>query len=210
MASYAYPSSSGPSAETYRASPTGSHVSLPAVNLPPFRTIDGNNAQQRPLHSPSSQHRVGSQHSPGQATQQQQVTSGQTGMGSPLPPPPGAALPPSYYHNPGQSLPPPPAQQQMNVMADPAQPHRYPLPPAGVAMGMSGVRHKKEIKRRTKTGCLTCRKRRIKVSVPHTTPSTSAWKAGVNARCSMPAPVAVHGLVMACRWRREGEEEANE
>lgn len=28
---------------------------------------------------------------------------------------------------------------------------------------MSGGRHKKEIKRRTKTGCLTCRKRRIKV-----------------------------------------------
>ena len=31
---------------------------------------------------------------------------------------------------------------------------------------MSGGRHKKEIKRRTKTGCLTCRKRRIKVSIP--------------------------------------------
>ncbi|PSR75991.1 hypothetical protein BD289DRAFT_447185, partial [Coniella lustricola] len=30
-------------------------------------------------------------------------------------------------------------------------------------MQLSGGRHKKEIKRRTKTGCLTCRKRRIKV-----------------------------------------------
>lgn len=28
---------------------------------------------------------------------------------------------------------------------------------------LSGGRHKKEVKRRTKTGCLTCRKRRIKV-----------------------------------------------
>lgn len=30
---------------------------------------------------------------------------------------------------------------------------------------LSGGRHKKEVKRRTKTGCLTCRKRRIKVSL---------------------------------------------
>lgn len=30
---------------------------------------------------------------------------------------------------------------------------------------LSGSRHKKEVKRRTKTGCLTCRKRRIKVCI---------------------------------------------
>lgn len=43
---------------------------------------------------------------------------------------------------------------------------RYALPPqpAMDARAMPGGRHKKEIKRRTKTGCLTCRKRRIKVS----------------------------------------------
>ncbi|KAK6335516.1 hypothetical protein TWF696_002289 [Orbilia brochopaga] len=34
---------------------------------------------------------------------------------------------------------------------------------------MSGGRHKKEIKRRTKTGCLTCRKRRIKCDEAHPT-----------------------------------------
>lgn len=34
---------------------------------------------------------------------------------------------------------------------------------------MSGGRHKKEIKRRTKTGCLTCRKRRIKCDEGHPT-----------------------------------------
>lgn len=45
---------------------------------------------------------------------------------------------------------------------------RYPIPPQTPidARQMSGGRHKKEIKRRTKTGCLTCRKRRIKVSWP--------------------------------------------
>ena len=60
-----------------------------------------------------------------------------------------------------QSLPPP--QHAMGVTSSPHnQPLRYPLPqPDGRIM--SGGRHKKEIKRRTKTGCLTCRKRRIKV-----------------------------------------------
>lgn len=42
---------------------------------------------------------------------------------------------------------------------------RYPIPPQAPVdvRQMSGGRHKKEIKRRTKSGCLTCRKRRIKV-----------------------------------------------
>lgn len=39
---------------------------------------------------------------------------------------------------------------------------RYQLPGDPNKL-LSGSRHKKEIKRRTKTGCLTCRKRRIKV-----------------------------------------------
>jgi hypothetical protein len=44
---------------------------------------------------------------------------------------------------------------------------RYPIPPQAPmdVRQMSGGRHKKEIKRRTKSGCLTCRKRRIKVCV---------------------------------------------
>lgn len=42
---------------------------------------------------------------------------------------------------------------------------RYPIQPQTPSeRQISGGRHKKEIKRRTKTGCLTCRKRRIKVS----------------------------------------------
>ncbi|KAI0009705.1 hypothetical protein F4779DRAFT_627639 [Xylariaceae sp. FL0662B] len=43
---------------------------------------------------------------------------------------------------------------------------RYALPPTGPNNVLSG-RHKKEIKRRTKTGCLTCRKRRIKCDEQH-------------------------------------------
>jgi hypothetical protein len=38
-----------------------------------------------------------------------------------------------------------------------------PLPHHGTALMLSGGRQKKEVKRRTKTGCMTCRKRRIKV-----------------------------------------------
>ncbi|RPA77905.1 hypothetical protein BJ508DRAFT_163139 [Ascobolus immersus RN42] len=52
-----------------------------------------------------------------------------------------------------------------------SQPMQMPYPPQGEAQGklMSGGRHKKEIKRRTKTGCLTCRKRRIKCDEAHPT-----------------------------------------
>ncbi|KAI1326500.1 hypothetical protein F5Y16DRAFT_410876 [Xylariaceae sp. FL0255] len=45
---------------------------------------------------------------------------------------------------------------------------RYALPCGGAGAGLAGGRHnKKEIKRRTKTGCLTCRKRRIKCDELH-------------------------------------------
>ena len=79
------------------------------------------------------------QQRPGQTTTQSQ-------MGSAMPP--GM---PQYY----------PQSQPFQPATDPNAPMRYPIPPDGRVM--SGGRHKKEIKRRTKTGCLTCRKRRIKV-----------------------------------------------
>lgn len=63
--------------------------------------------------------------------------------------------------------PPPPPPQGMQHHGLPASPHmmRYAPIPQGDAHMMTGSRHKKEIKRRTKTGCLTCRKRRIKVGI---------------------------------------------
>lgn len=78
--------------------------------------------------------------------------------GQPPPPPMGSAMPPNMGQYYGQGQYPPPT-------SDPNAPVRYPIPPDG--RQMSGGRHKKEIKRRTKTGCLTCRKRRIKVSKQH-------------------------------------------
>ena len=74
-------------------------------------------------------------------------------MGSPLPPPTHGM--PQYYAHPPPNM---GAQVPMGSM-------RYQLPPqqGDHQRVLSGGRHKKEIKRRTKTGCLTCRKRRIKV-----------------------------------------------
>ncbi|KAI4140477.1 MAG: hypothetical protein LQ341_003828 [Variospora aurantia] len=145
MSAYAYPPSNpSQNAEAYRASPTGSNVSLPSINLPPIRT----SMDTRPQSQQGQQHTP--QHPPQQPLGQPQMV---------------ASLPPPMYYPamPGQSLPPP---QHMSVTSDPNQPMRYPLPPSDGRM-MSGGRHKKEIKRRTKTGCLTCRKRRIKCDENH-------------------------------------------
>ncbi|KAL9104099.1 MAG: hypothetical protein Q9163_000901 [Psora crenata] len=70
----------------------------------------------------------------------------------------GQGHPPMQFYQP-YPMPPPP--QDLNA------PIRYPLPPNPDGRIMSGGRYKKEIKRRTKTGCLTCRKRRIKCDEGH-------------------------------------------
>ncbi|KAH6635723.1 hypothetical protein B0J18DRAFT_343970, partial [Chaetomium sp. MPI-SDFR-AT-0129] len=84
-------------------------------------------------------------------------------------------------HMGGPTMPPPTPAHHMGYYGIHA-PHMYGLPDPNamrfaLAPGMahdprislSGGRHKKEIKRRTKTGCLTCRKRRIKCDEAHPT-----------------------------------------
>lgn len=136
---YTYPPPQGQQpSEPYRDSPQNSNMSLPPLNLPPIRLQDGQ--QPPPQHQPA----------------QQQP------MNSSLPPPQHGM--PQYYGHPAA----PPPGQQMNMANMGAAQYaavRYQLPPQpGDQRVLSGGRHKKEIKRRTKTGCLTCRKRRIKVS----------------------------------------------
>ncbi|KAG4417343.1 hypothetical protein IFR04_009484 [Cadophora malorum] len=97
--------------------------------------------------------------------QQSQQQQQQQNMGSGLPPP-VAHMGGPYYHNQGQTLP-HPSHQYANVTSDPSGQMRYALPVSADSRVMSGGRHKKEIKRRTKTGCLTCRKRRIKCDEQH-------------------------------------------
>ncbi|KAF1944564.1 hypothetical protein EJ02DRAFT_340879 [Clathrospora elynae] len=138
QATYTYPPPQGQQNDAYRGSPQGSSMALPSLNLPPIRLQDG---QQ-----PSAQ------------SQQNQQP-----MGSPLPPQHGM---PQYYAHPGHAQP----GQPMNMgnMGPQFTAMRYQLPPQGGEQRvLSGGRHKKEIKRRTKTGCLTCRKRRIKCDEAH-------------------------------------------
>jgi hypothetical protein len=120
--------------EGYRGSPQGSNMSLPPLNLPPIRVQDG---QQQHAQQPPQQP-----------------------MGSPLPPPQHGM--PQYYAQPAH--PQPAHAMNMANMGQQFNQMRYQLPPQADQRVLSGGRHKKEIKRRTKTGCLTCRKRRIKVS----------------------------------------------
>jgi hypothetical protein len=132
---YTYaPPQGQPGNEGYRGSPQGTNMSLPSLNLPPIRGLQD-----------------------GQQAQSQQT---QQPMGSPLPPPQHGM--PQYYGHPGHAQ----HGQPMNMgnMGPQFNAMRYQLPPQGDQRVLSGGRHKKEIKRRTKTGCLTCRKRRIKVS----------------------------------------------
>ncbi|KAK8216529.1 hypothetical protein HDK77DRAFT_425224 [Phyllosticta capitalensis] len=146
---YAYPHPAGAQGgvEPYRASPTVTSMSLPSLNLPPIRAIDGQVQQQHPQH-------------------------GQQSAGSPPLPPPVAPM--NTYYAPQA---PPPQQHHMGMTSGPMgmpgnmPPHvRYQIPAQGPDNRiMSGGRHKKEIKRRTKTGCLTCRKRRIKCDEAHPT-----------------------------------------
>ena len=71
------------------------------------------------------------------------------------------SAPTGYYPPPGQPAPMQP--QPVGAPTDPNQPLRYALPAAD-NRNLHGRSGKKEIKRRTKTGCMTCRRRRIKVS----------------------------------------------
>ncbi|KAK0641992.1 hypothetical protein B0T16DRAFT_516568 [Cercophora newfieldiana] len=111
------------------------------TSLPSMRTLD---------HVPSQQQQ--------QHTQQQQQHAMMTAhMGAPMAPAP----PMGYY-----SVPP----HAYGIHADPNA-MRFAMAPgmADPRIALSGGRHKKEIKRRTKTGCLTCRKRRIKCDEAHPT-----------------------------------------
>ncbi|KAI1738821.1 hypothetical protein F4680DRAFT_424160 [Xylaria scruposa] len=139
-AHYSYANTAPPAHDPYRASPHATTNN--AMPLPSMRTFD-----------------------PVQQQSQQQQHMAIAMPVSPVPSVPGQQ-PLSYYsqqvpmgsmtNNPYASLSP-------DIIGQ-----RYALPPGGPAVLTAG-RHKKEIKRRTKTGCLTCRKRRIKCDELHPT-----------------------------------------
>ncbi|KAF2231463.1 hypothetical protein EV356DRAFT_290640 [Viridothelium virens] len=141
--SYAYPPQDQQPVQTsdYRT-PSTSSMSQHAVNLPPIRSFDGQN-------QPSAQQPSVAYPAP-----------------SPLPQP---GPPMNSYYQPSYLSAPPGPQPSTLAQTAAQMGMRYPMPPHLDQRTMSGGRHKKEIKRRTKTGCLTCRKRRIKCDEAHPT-----------------------------------------
>ncbi|KAJ9143014.1 Transcriptional regulatory protein moc3 [Pleurostoma richardsiae] len=144
-----YPSSTMPAQYAYPtpAAQTMDQYRTSTVSAPP---------QPQPPH-PSNPLALPSMRSldPLQQQQQQQVMP----MPVPIPGSNPHGLPVPYY-----GMPPQPYGID-HPMA------RFALPPNiyDPRVQLSGGRHKKEIKRRTKTGCLTCRKRRIKCDETHPT-----------------------------------------
>jgi len=136
---YAYPPHEHEGSDAYRGPPGNSLISLPPLNLPPIRSIEG-------IHSTYQQHQL-----PGEGIKLEPLhTPGGPGPGGYYQP----AAQPSAYPQPPMHLGPPPQYNGYQQAAQQMQDQRM----------LAASRHKKEIKRRTKTGCLTCRKRRIKVS----------------------------------------------
>ncbi|KAM7189516.1 hypothetical protein V8F33_009994 [Rhypophila sp. PSN 637] len=138
-AQYAYPPQAVPPPDPYRPNPT---------SLPSMRTLDHVQSHQQ-----LSQHHQPHPH------QHQHPIPLASHMGASLAP--GHAM--GYYNV---------AAHPYGMHADPTGGMRFAIAPGlppDPRIALSGGRHKKEIKRRTKTGCLTCRKRRIKCDETHPT-----------------------------------------
>lgn len=137
--------------EHYRAQPTIPPTSGAPLNLPPLRSID---PRQQQAYTPPA--------SAGPSYGGAQMVAGYPPMPGHMP-----AMPPQpqYYAGPMQH---PAGHYDPAAYGQPMM--RYPLPMGDPGRALQGGRHKKDVKRRTKTGCLTCRRRRIKVS-PYSTSS---------------------------------------
>jgi white-opaque regulator 2 len=138
------------------------------VSLPPLSAMDAI--------APMQHHQQSQQHEQHQHQQdQQQFQHHHQGHHLPSPSPTHSQPPASHMaavsHMAGgmyQHMPVTIPYSTAQLLNTPGGAHvvRYSIP--NPHMMISGGRHKKEIKRRTKTGCLTCRKRRIKVRCPFT------------------------------------------
>ena len=131
---YGAPNGQQLSSSDYRGSPPGA---VP-MSLPSIQHFEGANMQSQPQYLPTSHMNVAPAMMHAQAYNSNMV---------------------QYQPQPMAPTMPSNAPNGHNGMM------RYPIPPQAPmdVRQMSGGRHKKEIKRRTKSGCLTCRKRTIKV-----------------------------------------------
>jgi white-opaque regulator 2 len=121
------------------------------VNLPPLSSIDPR--QQRPSHSPSPAEAQNQSRQPVLAERIPQYGTLLPSMSQYY----GSQLNASGQYVGGPSVP-------VTVASAGS---RFAIAPTSDPNSMiSSSRHKKEVKKRTKTGCMTCRKRRIKVGNP--------------------------------------------
>ncbi|KAI0018497.1 hypothetical protein F4780DRAFT_518722 [Xylariomycetidae sp. FL0641] len=150
-AHYAYPNATNTGHDPFRGSPNATNN---AMALPSMRTFD-------PVQQQSQQHKHMAMAMP--VTQVPSVPGQQ-----PLPghQPLAGQQPMPFY---GQQVPMGGLPgNAYNALPPEIAGARYAIPPSGGGGGgLTSARHKKEIKRRTKTGCLTCRKRRIKCDEQH-------------------------------------------
>jgi hypothetical protein len=173
MSAYHYPPpGQQPSVEPY-GTPAVSSTQTPSISLPPIRDVATSTSQPDQLLSPTApsvqptlqirqEHQLQQQILPQQQQQQQQNSQFQRQILAQINPQVTAQMTQMNY----SSMPTLEQQQAMQdylrALGVPVQPG---IPPPPTLMGLFPHRlHRKEIKRRTKTGCLTCRKRRIKVS----------------------------------------------
>ena len=140
--------------------PAGQHPYSNGHHTPDYRaspTQHNNSLSHTPLLPPIHHHYEGNAM---QSQQQQYAPAPMNGAQMPHPPP----YNPHQFQYPNGAMQPPPmpsnlaANGQNGMMRFPI-PQQVPLP-----MAQARAAKNKEVKRRTKTGCLTCRKRRIKVS----------------------------------------------
>ncbi|MCJ1311498.1 hypothetical protein MMC25_005170 [Agyrium rufum] len=157
LPAYAYPPPESLSSDSlsYPATPLASNDSIALGNL-----LQANHSSGMDARASAQEQNQHSQQVPTAHSHQQPPPPGShvNAMASSIPPGMNH-MPPGYYQHTQHPMPP-------HSLTDPNhQPLRYPLPEHGM---MGGQRpQKKEIKRRTKTGCLTCRKRRIKCDEAH-------------------------------------------
>lgn len=123
----------------YRASPQQQHSSVPL--LPPIQHFEGQDMQSQPQYAPAPM---------------------SNGAQMPQHPPP--FNPSQYPYQNGGMQPAPMPSSQNGMMRYQIEPLAYQRGPDGTLPRAARNKTTKDIKRRTKTGCLTCRKRRIKVS----------------------------------------------
>ncbi|KAK3708904.1 hypothetical protein LTR37_011234 [Vermiconidia calcicola] len=145
-----YSSAQQHASEAYRDSPQQRHHTPMSMShaplLPPIQHFPGaENMQSQPQYAPPAPMNGGAQ-----MPQQ------------PHHPPPYHANQFQYSNGAIQ-----PAPMPSNGGANGQNMMRYAIPPQASVQLAGGGRPKKDIKRRTKTGCLTCRKRRIKCDESH-------------------------------------------